>query len=74
MTGTLTYTGTTGPAMALTAAVFNNVQRLEFDIAKEVLHVTYDQPEKTAHLDLRASATMSATLVAGVSMSVTVSS
>ena len=73
MTGTLTYTGVTGPAQALTATVFSNVQRLEFDVAKEVLHVVYDQPEKTAHLDIRASATMTATLVAGVSLSVTIS-
>lgn len=73
MVATLTYSGVTGPAISLTGAIFPNVQRLEFDYAKETVKVTYDQPEKTAFLDLRASSTISSTVVAGVSVAVTIS-
>lgn len=73
MIGTFTYSGVHGPGMSLTGAVFANVQRVEFDYAHEVIRVTYDQPEKTVTLDLRASSTISSTVVAGQTVAVTVS-
>jgi hypothetical protein len=74
MTGTLTYTGVTGPAEALTAQVFSDVTDLDFNFAKETLRVTYGTPSKIAYLDLKGSATTSFTIVTGVSAAVTVSS
>jgi len=75
MTGTLTYTGVIGPALALTTTVFSDVVGLDYQLDKEVLKVSYGLlATKIAYLDIRASATATFTFVAGVSLAVTQSS
>lgn len=73
MVGTLTYTGVTGPGQSLSASVFTPVHGIEFDYDKEVIKVRYDNPEKVAYLDMRASGTITGTFVTGVSLVLTVS-
>lgn len=73
MTGTLTYTGKIGPALALTTTVFNDVTDLDYQLDKNVLKVTYGTPSKIAYLDLFASTVSTHTLVAGVSLVAVVS-
>ena len=75
MTGTLTYTGTTGAGQALTAAVFNNVSDVDYQLDKGVLKVTYQnsgEPSRIIYLDLSASVTITMT-IAGSAVTVTVS-
>lgn len=73
MVGTLTYTGVLGPGQSVTSMIFNNVHSVKFNHDKEVIEVNYDNPEKTQHLDMRASGTITGTFVAGVSLAITVS-
>ena len=74
MTGTVTYTGTTGAGQALSSTVLSDVTNIDFDLAAAVLRVTYGSPSKIAQLDLSLMATVTATLVTGVSAAFTVSS
>ena len=73
MIGTVTYTGVTGPAVTLTAAVFTNVHKLTFDYDKETVTIEWDNPSKTSVVDLRASTTITSVVVAGQTVSTTIS-
>lgn len=71
--GTLTYTGSLGPGEAVTSKVFSDVTDLDFDLAGEVLTVTYGTPSKKQALSLHATTAVAFTISAGVSMAVVVS-
>lgn len=73
MVGTVTYSGVTGPGQTLTSAVFSNVHSIKFNYDKEVIELNYDNPEKTTYLDLRATTTITPTVVAGVSVGLVIS-
>lgn len=65
MSSTLTYTGLTGPASALTATVYKDVRNLTFDPEHGILKVTYGSG-KVADLDLQARSTITITISSGV--------
>lgn len=73
MVGTVTYTGVAGPGAALTAAVFNDVHSIKFNYDKEVIELEYDNPSKLTWLDLRATTTITPTVVAGRTVAITIS-
>lgn len=64
----ITITGTLGPDIDTTSLVFNNVQRLLFDVARQVLSITYldGNTEKTADFDLYLVATVTYTIATHV--------
>lgn len=68
--GTLTYTGSLGAGEAVTSLVFSDVTDLDFDLAEEVLTVTYGTPSKKQSLSLHATSSVAFTISAGVSMAV----
>lgn len=62
----LTYTGTNGPGVTVTAAVMNNVTELNFDARSGILRVTYDGGSKHFDADLYGRSTITITISAGV--------
>lgn len=66
MTGTLTYTGKSGPGLTLTATVFPDVTDLDYQFDKGVVRVTYGTPSKITYLDLTAEVTITMTIASGV--------
>ena len=63
----LTVTGKTGPAKALTATVFSDVNELQFRLVPFVLRVvngTGTNPQSTTDIDISAATTVTFTLSA----------
>jgi hypothetical protein len=73
MVGTVTYSGVIGPGQTLTSAPFTNVHSVKFNYDKEVIEIEYDNPLKMAVVDMRATTTITPTVVAGVSVALTIS-
>ena len=73
ITGTATVTGKTGPDQALTAAVLASVKGIDFQFDRNVVGIRYGDPEKTIYVELANIATVTFTIVTGVSAAVTIS-
>jgi hypothetical protein len=73
ITGTATVTAKTGPDQALTATVLSDVKGIDYQFDREVVGIRYGSPEKTVYIELANIATVTFTLVTGVSAAVTMS-
>lgn len=65
MPDNITVTGQTGPGLTVTSLVFNNIRELNFQIARSVLEIVYDDPvgnTKTTHFDLYTIVTVTYTI------------
>lgn len=74
MLNTITVTGKDGPGLSLTAQVFSDVVRLDFDYGVQVLFIHYkvNNDVKIAEIDLSSIATVTYTISLG-SATITVS-
>lgn len=62
----VTYTGSTGPGQAVTAAVINNVVDIEYDFNKNVIKITTSDGIMN-YYDFSAITTVTHTITGGVS-------
>lgn len=60
-----TLTGTHGPGITMTAKVFNNISKAEWDFVNGVLNIEYDQPVRNIRIALTGLTTITHTITAG---------
>ncbi len=72
MLGSVVITGKYGPGLTATASTFSNLRSLEFDFMHNTINMIDDQG-KFKSFELTDTATISVTLVAGISMVSTIS-
>jgi hypothetical protein len=73
ITGTATVTAKVGPGLTATAMVLNDVHGIDFNFAAGTVAIRYGDPEKTQYFEYTDVATVTFTISAGVSTSVTIS-
>lgn len=65
MPDNITVTAKTGPAVTATSRVFTGVKKVEFDLEKQVLHVT-DSDNRVWDYDLYGSTTVTYTVASHI--------
>ena len=64
--GNLTITGITGPGESVTSKVISDVKSIEFNIAKNVIKVTYGDNYDIIYFEYANIATVTYTIASGV--------
>jgi len=64
MPSTATITGSVGPGIAITASVFTNVVRIDFDTVGEVMTIYMSDKIAPAYVNIAAATTLLLTVVA----------
>jgi len=64
----VTITGTTGPGLAVTALVFNDVVDLDVDFSRNVIKITRSSAGGITYYDYSANATLTWTITAGATV------
>ena len=72
MTGTLVFTGPTGPASTVTALSLTGLRNIEFDFTAQVVKTT-DEFGRVKSFDIHATTTFTASITTGVLVTETLS-
>jgi hypothetical protein len=65
MAHTATLTGNHGPGLTMTAKVFNNITKIEFDLVNNLVDIEYSQPVRNIRMALTGVTTVTDTITNG---------